>query len=203
MLFIKKFNKRHPLIDAPFKIIPRFYINKTHNYNCLFYHIFFYRVVGWAVIIQTVISSKFIMLMFTLPSGWSWVTLLEGNACLVITPKFDGYEDSLLISSNLTACGHELGWKYGEQVMTSRETFTGFFKVMNARYNWSTFPGKFLLPGAFIKWWSGWTSLMEINFWEICEMCDVKIDYLACDSTKIGMWGSWKGIFNANWNANK
>ena len=94
-------------------------------------------------------------------------------------------------------------WEYGEQVMTSRETFTGFFKVMNARYNWSTSPGKFLLPGAFIKWWSGWTSLREINFWEICEMCDVKIDYLACDGTKIGMWGSWKGIFDASWNANK
>ena len=103
------------------------------------------------------------------------------------TKHYDGYEDSLFLLSSTTACSHELGWEYVDQVMISRQTFTGFCKTLNARYIRLNSLGRFLSPAVFIKWWFGWASNMRIDFREICEMCDGNIDYLACCGTKIGM----------------
>ena len=71
--------------------------------------------------------------------------------------------------------------------MTSRQTFTGFCKILNTRYICLNSLGRFLSPPVFIKWWFGWATNMRIDFREICEMCDGNIDYLACDESKIGM----------------
>ena len=103
------------------------------------------------------------------------------------TKHYDGYEGSLFLLSSTKACGHEIGWEYEDQVMTSHQTFTGFCKTLNTRYIRSNSLGRFLSPAVFIKWWFGWTSSMRIDFREICEMCDGNIDYLACDGTKSGM----------------
>ena len=56
--------------------------------------------------------------------------------------------------------------------MTSRQTFTGFCKILNTRYICSNSLERFLSPPVFIKWWFGWASNMRIDFREICEMCD-------------------------------
>ena len=103
------------------------------------------------------------------------------------TKYYDGYEDSFFLLSSATACGHEIGWEYVYQVMTSRQTFTGFCKILNTRYICSNSLERFLSPPVFIKWWFGWASNMRIDFREICEMCDGNIDYLTYDGTKIGM----------------
>ena len=103
------------------------------------------------------------------------------------TKYYDGYKDNLFLLSSTTACGHKIGREYVDQVMTSRQTFTGFCKILNTRYIRSTSLERFLSPAVFIKWWFGWASNMRIDFRELPEMCDGNIDYLACDGTKIGM----------------
>ena len=70
--------------------------------------------------------------------------------------------------------------------MSSRQTFTGFCKILNTWYIHLNSVGRFLSPPVFIKWWFGWTSNMKIDFREICEICEI-CDYLACNGTKIEM----------------
>ena len=71
--------------------------------------------------------------------------------------------------------------------MSSRQTFTGFSKILNTWYIHSNSLGRFLSPPVFIKWWFGWASNMKIDFRETCEICDANIDYLACNGTEIEM----------------
>ena len=71
--------------------------------------------------------------------------------------------------------------------MSSRQTFTGFSKILNTWYIHSNSLGRFLSPPVYIKWWFGWASNMKIDFRETCEICDASIDYLACNGTEIEM----------------
>ena len=43
--------------------------------------------------------------------------------------EYDGYEDSLFLSTHAVACGYEVAWEFGEVVLTSKQTLSGFRKI--------------------------------------------------------------------------
>ena len=49
--------------------------------------------------------------------------------------KYDGYEDSLFLSTHAVTCGYEVGREFVEAVLTSKQTFSGFCKITQARYD--------------------------------------------------------------------
>ena len=47
---------------------------------------------------------------------------------------YDGAEDSIFRSSHMVACGSEVGWEFVELVLSSKQTFSGFVKIMQYKY---------------------------------------------------------------------
>jgi len=113
---------------------------------------------------------------------------LFGRKCVADTciRNYDGSEDSLFLLTKSIACGYEVGWEFVEAVLTSKQTFSGFCKVINARYIRLSSPLKFMAANSFIRWWFAWASAMEIDFIEQCFSCGDNIRILAADGTKLG-----------------
>ena len=101
--------------------------------------------------------------------------------------KYDGVEDSLFRSSTVIACGYEIGWEFMESVMSSRQTFSGYRKVIQSRYERVSSPFPFMSLNSFIKWWFSWASAMDIDFRQGCYSCGKDINILAADGTKLGI----------------
>jgi len=100
--------------------------------------------------------------------------------------KWNGEKENIYRSSSKTAAGYEMGWEYVEAVNSSKQTFSGFVKVMNQRYKRRDIDASFMSLPSFIDWWFGWASHMNIDFRVQCSFCD-NISSLACDGTKLGM----------------
>ena len=103
------------------------------------------------------------------------------------TRQYDGCEDSLFRSTSSVACGYEVGWEFVESVLCSKQTFSGFRKVVQARYARFSSPVDFMAVNTFIKWWFCWASAMNIDFRERCFSCGNDIRLLAADGTKLGI----------------
>ena len=101
--------------------------------------------------------------------------------------EYDGYEDSLFLSTHAVACGYEVGWEFVEAVLTSKQTFSGFRRITQARYDRYSSPINFLAVNTLIDWWFAWASAMNIDFIEQCFNCGNKINALAADGTKLGI----------------
>ena len=103
------------------------------------------------------------------------------------TKEYDGAEDFIFCSTNSVSCSYEVGWNFVDLVMTSKQTFTGFVKVMNANYGRFLSEKPFMTKNTFIKWWFAWASAMGIDFRKSCFGCGENIKMLAGDGTKIGI----------------
>jgi len=107
-----------------------------------------------------------------------------GGSCF---RDYDGSEDSLFRSSTTVACGYEIGWEFVDSVMTSKQTFSGFVKVVKNRYTDYQSPCEFMSRNTLIKWWFSWASAMDLDFVQKCPSCGSDPKYLAADATKIGI----------------
>ena len=85
------------------------------------------------------------------------------------------------------ACGYEVGWEFVESVLCSKQTFSGFRTVVQARYARFSSPVDFMAVNTFIKWWFCWASAMNIDFRERCFSCGNDIRLLTADGTKLGI----------------
>lgn len=84
-------------------------------------------------------------------------------------------------------CGYAVGWEFVKSVMSSKQTFSGFTKVINSRYTIMSSSIPFMSKNTFIKWWFAWASAMEINFNYPCFGCGDNVKIVAGDGTKIGV----------------
>ena len=80
-----------------------------------------------------------------------------------------------------------LGWEFVDNVMTSRQTFSGFVTVISNRYRRFSPNDKFMSLKTFIDFFFAWASRMKIEFREKCPGCEESPSYLACDGTKLGI----------------
>ena len=85
------------------------------------------------------------------------------------------------------ACGYEADWEFVEAVLTSKQTFSGFRKITQARYGRYSSPINFLAVNTLIDWWFPWASVMNIKFIEQCINYGKNINALAADGTKLGI----------------
>ena len=108
---------------------------------------------------------------------------LNGN-CVA---RWTGEKECIYRSSQKIAVGYEIGWEYVDSVNTSKQTFSGFAKLMNNRYQIrSEETIKFMSLPRFIEWWFGWASHMKIDFRKSCPSCE-SCNKLAFDGTKLGV----------------
>ena len=90
-------------------------------------------------------------------------------------------------STKAVSCGYELGWEFVEAVLASKQTFSGYRKIVQARYERLTSPCPFMSLNTFIKWWFSWAAAMNIDFIQPCFSCGNDVKVLAADGTKIGI----------------
>ena len=108
---------------------------------------------------------------------------LDGN-CVA---RWTGEKECIHRSSQKIAAGYEIRWEYVYSIKTSKQTFSGFAKLMNNRYQIrSEETIKFMSLPRFIEWWFGWASHMKIDFCKSCPSCE-NCNKLACDGTKLGV----------------
>ena len=111
------------------------------------------------------------------------IICVDGN-CVV---RWTGEKECIYRSSQRMAAGYNIGWKYIDSVNTRKQTFSGFMKLVNNRYQirFEEIIKSMPLP-RFIEWWFGWPSHMKIDFRKSCpsfENCSI----LACDGTNSGV----------------
>ena len=78
--------------------------------------------------------------------------------------SYDRVEDSIFCSSRMVRCGSEVGWEFVEGVLSSKQTFSGFVKTMQFKYQRLSSRHSFMSVNTFIKWWFLWASVMEVDF---------------------------------------
>lgn len=67
--------------------------------------------------------------------------------------EYDGYEDSLLLSTQAVTCEYEVGWEFVKAALTSKQIFPDFHKIAQARYDRYLSPINFLTVNKLIDLW--------------------------------------------------
>ena len=98
--------------------------------------------------------------------------------------EYDGYEDSLSLSNHTMTCGYQVCWEFVEAVFTSKQTFSGFCKITQVRYDSYSSSINGFAVNALINWWFAWIPAMSIDFIEQCFNCGNSINAFAVDGTK-------------------
>ena len=87
------------------------------------------------------------------------------------------YRSSQKIAARYVSMGV---WEYVDSVNTSKQTFSGFVKLMNNRYQIRSEEIKFMSLPRLIEWWFGWASHMKTDFRKSCHSCE-NCDIMSCD----------------------
>ena len=125
--------------------------------------------------------------LYTTVGGCAGTVFLYKCIAGFCSRKYDGYEDSLLLSTQAVTCESEVGWEFVKDALTRKQIFSDFHKIAQARYDRYLSPINFLTVNTLIDLWFAWASAMNISFIEQYFNCGNNINALAADSTKLGI----------------
>ena len=89
-------------------------------------------------------------------------------------------------SCHLTLLRDELGWDFVNTVSKAQISISAFYDLISEKYNFSH--AKSMSHQTFTDWIFSWLSQFIIDLRNACVDCQYRLNVLACDATKLGVF---------------